>query len=310
MILTVTPNVSIDRTYTVPNFGVDRINRPEEVWICAGGKGINAARVLRTLGRSSLATGFAGGVTGNEIRRHLDSESIPHDFVTVSGESRTCIKIMDPSGGTQTEINERGPEITEEEIHELSKRISSLSSGCDAVALCGDCPPGVPAGFYAGVVEDSRRRGIRVFVDASGDNLREAVKASPYMVKPNVTELCQLAGVELCTLEEISRAAKSMKQFGIAVTAVTMGRSGAIVTDGVQVWQAVPPEIDFASAVGSGDAFLAAFIDAILASENLQEALVAATAAGAANATTYRPGFVSKESIIEARQGVTLSRLE
>ncbi len=310
MILTVTPNTSIARTYTVPNLAVDRINRPQEVWICAGGKGINVARVLHILGRPSLATGFVGGVTGDEIRRHLDSESIAHDFVRIAGESRTCVKVMDPENGTQTEINERGPEIDDDEVRELSARVASLASGCEAVALCGDCPPGVPSDFYAGVVEDARRRGIRVFVDASGENLREAVKASPYMVKPNTVELCQLAGVELCTTEEISRAAKSMKQFGIAVTAVTMGRSGAIITDGVQVWQAVPPEIEFASAVGSGDAFLAAFMDAVLAGESISEALVWATAAGAANAVTYRAGFVSKESIIDIRQGVTLTRLE
>ena len=310
MIVTVTPNASMDRTYLVEEFGIDRINRPLETWVCAGGKGINVARVLKELGRDALATGFVGGQTGDLIVRWLSTDGIKQDFLRVEQESRLCVKVMDPKNGTQTEINEKGPEIAEADLEAMKAKVDSLLPQCDFLMLCGNCPPGVPAGFYADLVRLAKLRGVRSIVDTSGDALREAVKASPMMVKPNVAELSQLAGAELCTLEEILRAAKSLKQFGIGITAVTMGRTGAIVTDGVQVWQATPPEISFASAVGSGDAFLAAFADSLQAAESLQDALAWATAAGAANATTYRAGFCSKESIMETRQGVTLSKVD
>lgn len=310
MIITVTPNASIDRTYLVEDFGVDRINRPEEVFVCAGGKGINVARVLKELGREAVATGFVGGQIGDLIVRWLSKESIPQDFVRVEQESRLCVKVMDPKNGTQTEINEAGPVIASGDTEALTTKIDALLPQCDLLMLCGNCPPGVPVSLYADLTVMARKRGVRTILDTSGEVLQEGVKASPYMVKPNVAELCQLAGAEFCTLEEISRAAKSLKQFGIGVTAVTMGRSGAIATDGVQVWQATPPEITFASAVGSGDAFLAAFADSMLAAESIPDALAWATAAGAANATTYRAGFCSKESIMEIRQGVTLTKVE
>ena len=188
-------------------------------------------------------------------------------------------------------------------------KINGLVSEAEYLTLCGNCPPGVPADFYGEVIRIVKQAGVRVALDASGEGLAESIKAGPYMVKPNIHELSGLAGRELVTLEEIVQAAKSLKQFRVSITAVTLGRSGAIVTDGVRVWHAVPPEIEFASAVGSGDAFLAAFIDSTLRGEELPRALVWAVAAGAANATTYTAGSCSKRSIMELSQGVSLSKL-
>ena len=309
MVLTVTLNASIDKTYTVESFAVDRINRPTECRTVPGGKGINVARVLKELGRDALATGFVGGSIGDAILRGLDSEGIKHDFVRVQEESRLCIKVMDPLSGTQTEINEPGPTISPEELDLMRAKVAELVPGKDFLVLSGHCPPGVPAGFYAELIEIAGRAGVRSALDASGEHLAEGIKASPYLVKPNVAELSQLLGHELYTLEEISGAAKSLKQYGVRITAVTMGRSGAMVTDGVQAWQAVPPEIRFASAVGSGDSFLAAFLDELLEGKSLADALTWATAAGAANATSYGAGFCSKSSIMEMRQGVTLTKI-
>lgn len=309
MILTVTPNAAIDKTYTVENFGLDRVHRPSASRTVAGGKGINVVRVLRELGQDGIATGFIGGRNGDAIIDKLNDEGMRHDFLHVQDESRLCIAIMDPTTGTQTEINENGPQITIDEINLMFDKISRFVVGKEYIVLCGSCPPGVPFSFYGDIIEIAKKAGVKAVLDTSGDHLREAIKAGPYMVKPNITELCQLADRELFTLEEISNAAKSLKQYGVEITAVTMGRSGAMVTDGFQAWQAVPPVIEFASAVGSGDSYVAAFLDSLIRNEHISNALVAGTAAGAANATTYGAGFCSKESIMEIRQGVTLTRI-
>ena len=309
MILTVTPNAAIDKTYIVEGFGLDRVHRPSHETTVAGGKGINVVRVLRVLGRDGLATGFVGGAVGDAIVDALDRERLPHDFVRVSGESRLCIAIMDPKSGTQTEVNENGPTVSPGEVDRMLDKIAELLPGKEFVALSGSVPPGVPTSFYGDIIKLARKLGVRAVLDTSGEHLKEAVQAAPFMVKPNIAELSQLAGQELVTLEEISRAAKSLKQFGVVLTTVTMGRSGAMVTDGVHTWKATPPEIQFASAVGSGDSFVAAFLDSLLRGESASTALVAGTAAGAANATTYGAGFCSKESIMEIRQGVVLTRV-
>lgn len=309
MILTITPNTAIDKTYCVEGFGLDRVHRPTSSRTVAGGKGINVARVLKTLGHDAIATGFVGGATGEAILRLIIEENLHHDFVRVQEESRLCIAVIDPTNGTQTEVNENGPNITSDELTAMMDKIKSLVAGCEFVVMCGSCPPGVPDDFYSEIIKIAKAAGVKSVLDASNAHLKEAIKASPYMVKPNVTELSQIAGRELLTLEEIVRAAKSLKQYGVSITAVTMGRSGAIVTDGVQVWNAVPPEIQFASAVGSGDAFLAMFMASMIEGASLPDVLVSATAAGAANATTFGAGFCTKESIMELREGVTVSNI-
>lgn len=309
VILTVTPNASIDKTYVVEGFGVDRMHRPTECTTTPGGKGINVLRVFRELGGDGLATGFVGGRVGDTIEEGLIAEGLPHDLVRVGEESRLCIKIVDPNSGTQTEINEIGPSITVHEIADLMNKIDRNLAGMEYIVLSGNVPPGVPLSFYGDVIALAKSKGVKTVLDASEDQLREAIKAGPYIVKPNVHELSQLADHELMTLEEITGAAKSLKQYGVSIAAVTMGRSGAIVTDGVRAWQATPPEIQFASAVGSGDSFIAAFLHEISCGGSLPDALVLGTAAGAANATTYGAGFCTKGSIIDVKQGVVLAEL-
>lgn len=308
-IVAITPNAALDKTYIVEGFGLDRVHRPSECKTTAGGKGINVVRVLKELGQPAIASGFIGGRVGETILEELDLEGITHDFVRVSDESRLCIAVMDPKNGTQTEVNENGPVVTPDEVRMMLDKVGEFVTDADYIVLSGSCPPGVPVSFYGDIIKIGRRAGVKVVLDTSGDHLRESVKASPYMVKPNVHELSQLVGRELVTLEEILNAAKSLKQYDIDIIAVTIGRSGAIVTDGVSAWHAVPPEINFASAVGSGDSFVAGFVDSLIRGESLAEALVSGTAAGAANATTYGAGFCSKESIIEIKQGVTLDKL-
>lgn len=310
MIITVTPNSAIDITYTIEGFSLDRVHRPSANRTVSGGKGINVSRVLKELGRQSVAMGFVGGQNGKAITKGLDEEKIIHDFVWVKDESRLCIAVVDPTNGTQTEINENGPQITENDIDLILEKIRNDIPQASYIVLSGSCPPGVPVSFYGDIINIAKEYGAKAVLDTSNDHLKAAVKASPYMLKPNLAELSQLVGKELFTLEEICAAAKSLKnKYGIAITAVTMGRSGAIVTDGTQLWKAVPPEIHFASAVGSGDSFVAAFIHSMLNNDSLSDALKLATAAGAANATTYGAGFCKKECIMELSQNVTLANL-
>src|SRR5215469_12565112 len=116
MIVTVTVNAAIDKSLSVPNFQPGRRHRTVEQRTMAGGKGVNIARTLKALGQPVIATGFAGGATGTQIVERLTEESILNDFVRIREESRTNTSVLDPTTGGQTEINERGPSISEHEI--------------------------------------------------------------------------------------------------------------------------------------------------------------------------------------------------
>lgn len=310
MILTITPNTAIDITYTIDGFSIDKVHRPYESRTVAGGKGVNVVRVLKELGREGLATGFVGGGTGKSLIDKINEEGLPHDFVYIKNESRLCIAIIDPKNGTQTEVNENGPEVSGSELSDMMEKTGRYLPECDYVAMCGSCPPGVPISFYGDIIKAARKAGVKTVLDTSGEHLIESIKHGPYMVKPNLVELSQLAGREIITLEEAAASVKSLKRFGVEIAVVTMGRSGALVTDGAQVWMAVPPSIEFVSAVGSGDAFMAAFLHSLMNGLGLPEALVYGTAAGTANAATYGAGFCKKESIMDIRSRVTLRKID
>ncbi|MEN6371489.1 MAG: 1-phosphofructokinase [Armatimonadota bacterium] len=309
LIVTVTLNAAVDKTYTVENFTLDRVHRPSDQRSVAGGKGINVARVLHTLGQPVIASGFIGGYNGGLIESSLKNEGIPYDFIKVNGESRLCIAIVDSTRRTQTEVNENGPHVSSEEVEVMYTKIESLIKGASYLILSGSAPPGVPDDFYARVITTAKAAGVYVVLDSSGEHLRSGLKAHPDMVKPNVAELSAYVGSELYTMEEILKAAKKLVNMGVRLAVVSMGRAGALATNGKVSWQAVPPDIDFVSAVGSGDSLVAAFVDTLARGGDIPKALAAGTAAGAANATIYGAGYCDVESIEKIKSQVNLFRL-
>ncbi len=310
LIVTVTLNAAVDKSYTVDDFTIDRMHRPSIEKTAAGGKGINVARMLGTLAREAIATGFIGGHNGDLILESLDTEGIRHDFVRTVGESRLCIAVVDPANVTQTEVNESGPLVTADEVSALLTKIRSLLPGASHLVLSGSAPPGVPDDFYAVAIEAAKSAGAITVLDSSGEHLRRGIAAAPDIIKPNAAELSSLVGSELNTTTEVLAAAKAFVDRGIGVVVVSMGRSGAIVTNGRETWLAVPPKIDFVSAVGSGDSLVAAFVDAAAGGSNLADAIAAGVAAGAGNAMTYGAACLTLECFNKLRPDVRVTRLE
>src|SRR2546427_13293214 len=143
MIVTVTLNAAIDRTLTVPNFQRGQRHRASAGLTLAGGKGINVARALKTLGVPVVATGLVGGQTGTRIVEELTAEAILNDFVRIEGESRTSTAVVDPTEGTYTEINEWAPHVEPEGRIIMLDKISYLARAPDMVGFAGTLPRAV-----------------------------------------------------------------------------------------------------------------------------------------------------------------------
>jgi tagatose 6-phosphate kinase len=294
MILTVTPNPAIDVTYRCPSFQLDRVNRPQETAVYAGGKGINVARVLHRLGVPTLCTGLLAGRTGDDIEASLLEEGIPFDFLRIPGESRRCIAVVDPETGQQTEINEWGPVCGQDHIERLAellhKQIASLNP--EYVVLSGSLPPEAPSSTYAQLIALCNSAQVRTILDTSGPALAEGVKARPWMIKPNHHELEALCGVRADTLKTAGIAALNQKHTVKYGVAVTMGAEGAVLAaDSVELL-AIPPPVGLVSTVGSGDSFVAGYL---YAHRNIcppAECLQWACGCGAANAEVYGSGFI------------------
>src|SRR5439155_7595273 len=177
-----------DRTLTVPNVQLGHRHRASASFTSAGGKGINVARALKSLETPVIATGLAGGRTGERIVEELVLEAILNDFVRIADESRTSTAVVDPTGGSYTEINEWGPQVAPEELAMLLEKINYLARGADVVVFAGTLPRDVEESFYAEAIRDLNRRNVRAVLDSEGEPLRLGVEAEPFLVTPNQRE--------------------------------------------------------------------------------------------------------------------------
>ena len=286
MIVTVTLNAALDRSLTVPTLQLGQRHRASDVLTLAGGKGINVARALKRLDVPVVATGLAGGRTGTRIVEELTGEAILNDFVRIRDESRTSTLAVDPTSGTQTEINEWGPKVTEAELGMLMDKLRYLSRGADAVVLAGSLPRGVSDTFYADAARELTKRGVRVALDTEGEPLRLGVEAEPWLVAPNQHEAEQLVGQELFDEDDFVMALDAIAELGARNVLVTV-ESGcfALVREERRVkrYRAVVPRLEPVSDVGAGDAFLAQWLTSILDSASAEEAIRLAVATGAAS---------------------------
>lgn len=302
MIVTVTLNAAIDRTLTVPNFQLGQRHRASAGLTLAGGKGINVARALKQLGVPVVATGLAGGRTGTRIIEELTGEAILNDFVRIGGESRTSTAVVDPTGGSYTEINEWGPHVEPDELEMLLDKLRYLSSGADFVVLAGSLPRGVEPDFYAEVIRELTRRQVLTVLDSEGEPLRLGLEAEPYLVSPNQREAEALVGQEFYERQDFAFALEHIAELGARNVLIT-NESGcfARLREGRKTkrFRAAAPNVEVVSSVGSGDVLLAAFIAAQAQGMPLEDAIRSAVAAGAASTKAVGAGrFEPKEATL------------
>ena len=313
MIVTVTLNAALDRTLTVPNFQRGQRHRASQVLTLAGGKGINIARALKRLGVPVVATGLAGGRTGTRIVEELTSEAILNDFVRIDDESRTSTAIVDPTGGSYTELNEWGPHVSGEELEMLLEKLVYLSQGADYVVFAGSLPRGIDDDFYGEAVHELNRRGAQTVLDAEGEPLRLGVQAEPLLVSPNEREAEALVGQEFNDDDDFLTGLETIAEMGARNVLVTResGCWALLRTDRhASRYRAEAPRVEPVSAVGSGDVLLAAFVAARLDGRADEEALRAAVAAGAASTLEIGAGRFEPREAGRLVGSIEVSQLE
>ena len=310
MIITVTLNAAIDKSLSVPNFRLGRRHRTVEQRTMAGGKGVNIARTLKALGQPVIATGFAGGATGTHIVEQLTEESILNDFVRIREESRTNTSVLDPTTGEQTEINERGPAVSAREVELFRDKLLYLARGAAIVVFAGSLPRGVDADIYASLVRDLERLDVITVIDTDGEPLRQAVRAEPDVVSPNVLEAEELVGHEFANEEERSLAVGEIVALGPKEAIMTLpdGCYAQVFVDGQrQLKRArVDPREPIAKR-GSGDAFLAGYLAARYEGRAPDQCLRFGVACGAESTARLGAGLIDPREARRLMGDVELS---
>jgi tagatose 6-phosphate kinase len=290
MILCLNLNAAIDKTLVVSSFAINRIHRPESMIALAGGKGCNVARALHQLGEVPVVSGWVGGFAGRFIEEELHREGIQSDFVHTDFESRTCTSIVDPEKQTLTEIYELGESVPTAKVEELRDHVQTIIGNCRAVTLSGSLPPGVPADFYANVIEIAREANVLTFLDSSGDALRKGAEAAPFLMKPNEAEAKSLLGVESGRSVDFAQMAVEISMTYKTNVVLSLGAEGAIAAKGQEVLVIKSPTVEARNAVGSGDCMLAGLTYGFLQGLSFEQAIVYGVAAGTANTLTIGAG--------------------
>jgi 1-phosphofructokinase len=310
MIYTVTLNPALDKTVEIPSLTIDSVNRITSMRTDPGGKGINVSKVIGKLGGKSIAAGILGGDTGRTIQSALDRMGLETDFVFVSGETRTNLKVIDPVNHTNTDINEPGITVSEKILDELLQKFREKLVEGDIVVLAGSLPKGAPKDTYRTWVDACGKAGAKVILDADGELLREGLKAAPYLIKPNNHELSELMGQRLKTPEELEQAARClMEQYQITKVVVSMGGDGALYVTGDETIYAEGLKVPVGSTVGAGDSVVAALAFAESCGMSLEEAVRLSTATGAANVMCSGTQAAEYETIRELIPKVVYRKL-
>jgi len=310
MILTVTLNAAVDRTLVVPSLTLGHRHRAPESIALAGGKGINVARALRALDVPVLATGLVGGRNGDAIRDGLAQAAIPFDLVEISSPSRTSTAIVDPTTGTQTEINEHGPVVSPEEAREFSRRLTFLMEYATAVVFAGSLPTNLDANFLAGLVHKAREEDLYTVVDAPPTVLKAALKANPSLVSPNQHEAESAAGFDFIEGEDYLRGARRLVELGAKDACMTSPEGYSYLTAEDGVVSARAPKVEALSTIGSGDAYLAGLLAGLLHRKlSAVDALCVAAGCAAANAETLGAGSFEAQRAEELAEAVQVEVL-
>jgi 6-phosphofructokinase 2 len=283
-IVTLTMNPALDIST-----GVDRLV-PDEKLRCGtpayepGGGGINVARAIHALGGDALALFPAGGPTGELVARLLDAEGVRHRALPIAAWTRVNLNAQETATGGQFRFVMPGPVLADEEWRAVLRALAALTPAPSHLVVSGSLPPGVPPDFYAQIVDQARRAGTKVTLDASGEPLRRAVARGVHLLKPSRREFEELTGEKALDDDGVLAVARRLvDDRRCDVLVLSLGARGVLWMSASGGGSIPAPRVPVRSTVGAGDSLVAGIVLALSRGDDLRQALAFGVAAGAAS---------------------------
>lgn len=289
MIVTITMNPAVDKSTSVNKLVAEKKMRCSEMITEAGGGGINVSKALKELGGESLAIFPSGGMNGKLVEKFLETLEITYKTIPVEKETRENIVVRETDTNLQYRFVMPGASLTELEAQSCFQLLQQLQQAPDYIVASGSLPPGLPENFFARLAKIAKQLNARFIIDTSGTPLQLAANEGVYLLKPNLSELCALAGTDYLELNEVNDAAmKVIKQGKCEVMVVSMGPSGALLVTRNRCEHVAAPPVKKQSTVGAGDSMMAGMVWMLSQSRSLGETVQFGVACG--TAATMNPG--------------------
>jgi 1-phosphofructokinase family hexose kinase len=307
MLLAFGTTPTVQQTMVFARIIPDEVNRAAEVRRSASGKPINVARVLHTLGEKATLCIPLGGDTGQFVAQDLARAEIDADIIQTAHPTRTCVTMVDRQNDTATELVEEHAELSAGVPEKILQSIESHLTDCRMLIGSGTLAPGSGDDFYARCCRLANPKSVPVILDARGGPLLRALECRPLLVKPNRSELAATLGRTIDTDDDLRAAIVGLIQRGAQWALITMGKNGAILSDGKTFWKIPGISVSAISPIGSGDAFTAGLASAIVAGREVPDACRLGAACAAANTLIPGAGFLNAEDV---RRLEPLARIE
>jgi 1-phosphofructokinase family hexose kinase len=309
LIVTLTINPAIDRIFSVDRLAFEDRSYINSIRESAGGRGINASRVIHAFGGDTHAVLISGGDSGKRLEEHLVGCGYRTTLVPIQQPIRTNLTITDKHGLT-VNLNETGPTLTKSEVARVERAVRESLDDASWLLMCGSVPPGVPSSFYGKLIAMARKKKVKTLLHADRDSLGEGIEERPTVVMPNQQEAERLLGRTLLTGSHFLEAATQMRSMGAESVVLSLGSRGAIGAFADGLLEALPPRVDAISPIGAGDALTAAYAWKFNRKKNAAEALRWGVAAGTASARLPGMEFATLPQTEEVYRQVESRRVE
>jgi len=312
MIHTITLNPALDNIIYLNSFNRNITNRIKHTTTVLGGKGTHVSIDLKQLGKDNTAWGISFGVIGKTIIDMLEAEEIITQFLYYpERNSRTNYLIVEDSTDC-TILSDKGVSLTDNMLDELITGMKKQIAPRDILVLSGDvsnCNPDI----YNILIQELKSKHLSIYLDTSGLSLKECIKASPFLLKPNLDELsalCSIPAAELQTEAAMIHAIGLLDAYQIEVIALSLGGDGSIVKYKDDFYRIYPPENTIViNTIGCGDCYLSGLIAGFSEQMCIEDTLKLATAASAATAESSISSGFNRQRVKDFLNNVTIHKL-
>jgi 1-phosphofructokinase len=306
MIVTVTANTSIDHVVFIPRYELNKTVRATRVLQSIGGKPTDTSWILGELGIKSRALGFYAGMTGEQCKGFLQAQGAETDFISVEGESRRNLIIVNEDGSGQTSITASTLIVHPEHVEALYTKLVAALEQATVVVMGGTLPHTLEPSLYTRFVRTIREAGVPLVFDASEPFLSAGLQSGPDFIKPNDFELGELVGRPIKTPADAYEAGREViERFG-AQPIISLGPDGgmAVLHDRAYRIPVVPVEV--VSTSGAGDGILAGITAALYRGDPIEDGLRLGFGAAAAICTMPGTAECRRDDVLRYAEQVEL----
>lgn len=301
-------NPAIDVTYHVDKLLADQKSRSDLTRRDPGGNGINIGRSFHRMQIDATTFCVIAGDTGKLLQDLIKPQLDNIVYENVSGETRINSTIIELNSHTQYQVTDAGTEIPPLQLQKIiSDFVDQTAQGLGIIT--GSCQPNVPKDLYAELVSQINQSGGKAIIDSHGEILKQAIKAKPFLIKPNRYELETILGHSLPTITDVAKHARNIQQQGVTHVCVSLGEQGAVLVSPHNSYYAQSLKVPVNNTVGAGDSMVAGLVAGFSLNKSPEDALRYGIACGAG--TVMHPGteLFSNDELANYRQQVIIETL-